>query len=90
MFLFIIIISTFRLLFFIFLCLDVEYKFPLEADSKQKAEKELRETDDERISSVRALREWAVQRKDWLKTPLGKKVKSDMRYGSKMRTYLRR
>lgn len=49
---------------------DVEYKFPLEAVSKQKAEKELRETDDERISSVRALREWAVQRKDWLKTPL--------------------
>lgn len=49
---------------------DEAYTFPLDAASKEKAEKELRETDAERLSSVRALREWAYQRRDWLKTPL--------------------
>lgn len=49
---------------------DEEYGFPLDAASKQKSEKELRETDKERAGNVRALREWAVQRQDWLKTPL--------------------
>lgn len=49
---------------------DLEYTFPLDAASKEKAEKELRESDAERVSSVRALRDWALQRKDWLKTPV--------------------
>ena len=51
---------------------DAEYTFPLDDASRKKAEKELRETDADRLSSVRALREWALQRKDWLHTPLGK------------------
>ena len=49
---------------------DEEYQFPLDAEFKKKAENELKETDKERIGSVRALREWAIQRQDWLKTPL--------------------
>ena len=51
---------------------DRGYTFPLDAACKEKAEKELHEKDEERVGCVKALREWALQRQDWLKTPVGK------------------
>ena len=51
---------------------DEAYKFPLDAACKKKSEKELNEKDEERIGSVRALRKWALERQDWLKTPVGR------------------
>ena len=51
---------------------DEAYTFPLDVACKKKSEKELNEKDEERIGSVRALRKWALERQDWLKTPVGR------------------
>ena len=54
---------------------DEAYKFPLDVACKKKSEKELNEKDEERIGSVRALRKWALERQDWLKTPVGRYIR---------------
>ena len=66
-------IYLFICLFIIFIYYtDEAYTFPLDVACKKKSEKELNEKDEERIGSVRALRKWALERQDWLKTPVGR------------------
>ena len=52
---------------------DGDYKFPLDAASKKKAEKELNEIESDRADAVQAFRKWVLDQKDWLKSPTGER-----------------